>query len=74
MTFIRSSELQQLRRTFPIGTRVILISIKDEPYSKVQPGDKGTVQHVDDAGTIHVRWDNKGSLGALWEVDRVAKL
>lgn len=36
-------------------------------------GTEGTVQYVDDAGTIHVHWDTGGSLGLVpgadeWEL------
>ena len=39
----------------------------------VPPGTEGTVIHVDDAGTLHVSWDNGALLGLLprcdkWEV------
>ena len=36
-------------------------------------GTEGTVQYVDDAGTVHVHWDTGGSLGLVpgedeWEL------
>ena len=36
-------------------------------------GTEGTVQYVDDAGTIHVQWDTGGGLGLVpgadeWEI------
>lgn len=49
---------------FPIGARVKLISTTD-PYTDLEPGAVGTVQHVDDLGTIHVAWDNAGLLGMV---------
>lgn len=36
----------------------------DDPYSKLEASDKGTVKFVDDAGTVHVAWDKGSSLGA----------
>lgn len=53
------------------GTRVRLIAMDDR---QAPPrGTEGTVQFVDDAGTIHVQWDTGSSLGLVpgadeWEV------
>jgi gamma-glutamylcyclotransferase (GGCT)/AIG2-like uncharacterized protein YtfP len=53
------------------GTRVRLIAMDDR---QAPPrGTEGTVQFVDDAGTIHVQWDTGSSLGLIpgtdeWEV------
>lgn len=48
--------------------RVRLISM-DDPYSRLQPGDEGTVRFIDDAGTVHVDWDNGSGLGLVPGVD-----
>jgi len=53
------------------GTRVRLISMDD--VQAPPAGTEGTVQYVDDAGTIHVQWDTGGSLGLVpgadeWEI------
>lgn len=50
------------------GKRVRLISMEDE-YTKLKAGDEGTVQFVDDAGTIHTKWDNGEHLGLIPGVD-----
>jgi len=44
------------------GKRIRLICCND-PYTKLVPGIEGTVSSVDDAGTVHVRWDNGSRLG-----------
>jgi len=31
----------------------------------VEEGTKGTVTHVDDIGTIHMKWDNGRGLGLI---------
>lgn len=54
------------------GKRVRLIECTD-PHTRLQPGIKGTVALVDDAGTLHVTWDSGASLGLIpgedrWEV------
>ena len=46
------------------GKRIELISTSD-PYTKLKPGDRGTVDFVDDMGTIHVNWDNGSTLGLV---------
>lgn len=45
-----------------IGQRIQLIRVTD-PFTKLVSGDKGTVNFVDDMGTIFVKWDNGSSLG-----------
>ena len=59
-----------LRERFPKGTRVELVSI-DDPYSKLKPGDLGTVEFVDDIGTIHTSWDCGSGLGIVYGEDRI---
>jgi hypothetical protein len=53
------------------GTRVRLVSMDD--MQAPPAGTEGTVQYVDDAGTMHVQWDTGGSLGLVpgedeWEL------
>ena len=49
--------------------RVKLIEMLDD-YTKLKPGDEGTIQFEDDMGTIHVKWDNGEHLGLLPDVDK----
>lgn len=62
--------VEQLRRQYPKGTRVELISM-DDPYSKLKPGDQGSVKYIDDIGTIFVAWDNGSGLGVAYGQDRI---
>ena len=67
--------VDRLREEYPAGTRVELIQMEDE-YSRLNPGDKGTVTGVDDIGTIHVDWDCGFGLGIAYGEDlcrRVSK-
>lgn len=64
----------RLREKYPEGTRVELVHMGDDPYSKLVPGDKGTVKHIDDMGTIHVSWDKGSSLGLAYGVDSCRKI
>lgn len=66
-----SSEVEELRRKYPNGTRVKLLQeLVDDPYSKLRCGDMGTVDFVDDSGSIHMRWDCGSSLALLPDLDR----
>ena len=65
--------VKRLREEFPEGTRVALVRM-DDPYSKLEPGDRGSVKGVDDGGTIHVSWDKGSSLGIAYGEDSCRKL
>jgi hypothetical protein len=60
------------RQNYPPGTRLELISM-DDPQA-IPPGSRGTVDHVDDMGTIHMRWDCGRSLGLVPGEDSFRKL
>jgi hypothetical protein len=62
--------VEYLRERYPAGTRVALL-VMDNPYTKLKPGDKGTVVMVDDCGTIHCDWDSGSKLGVVYGVDCV---
>lgn len=57
--------VERLRRQYPAGCRVELVSMND-PYARLKPGDRGTVVAVDDIGTVHIDWDNGSGLGAAY--------
>jgi hypothetical protein len=65
--------VEQLRREYPVGTRIELIHM-DDPYSKLKQGDLGTVRTVDDIGTIFCNWDCGSSLGVVYGEDIIRKL
>ena len=60
--------VDRLKAEYPAGTRVELVRMEDE-YSRLKPGDKGTVTGVDDIGTIHVNWDCGSGLGIAYGED-----
>lgn len=70
MRNISKETLIRLRKEYPAGARVELISM-DDPYNiQLTPGATGSVVSVDDMGTIHVQWDCGSSLGVIYGVDR----
>lgn len=48
------------------GTRVRLVRTTDL-FTRLRPGDLGTVDSTDDTGTIAVRWDSGSRLGVITE-------
>ena len=65
--------VEAVRKRYPIGCRVELISMND-PYTKLIPGDQGTVTGVDDCGTVFTAWDKGSSLGLVYGEDCYKKL
>lgn len=64
--------IERLRKKYPKGTRVELVSMNDIHAPPI--GTKGTVICVDDIGTIHVSWDNGSSLGVTYGEDICRKV
>lgn len=73
MNIMSRKEVEDLRRRYPKGTRIKLIRMED-PYRNIPEGTKGTVDAVDDVGTIHVRWDDGSRLGIVPGVDEFRKV
>lgn len=71
--YIRKEELDALRKKYPQGCRVELVKM-DDPYREMPPGLKGTVESVDDSGSIHVHWENGSSLAVVYKEDECRKL
>ncbi len=65
--------VERIKREYPKGTRVELVSMND-PYDSIPEGTKGTVRVVDDIGTIHVSWDNGSGLGIAYGEDSCRKI
>ena len=72
-SFPSRAVVESLRRQYPVGTRVALVSM-DDPYTKLRPGDQGEVTGVDDAGTVHIQWSNGSMLGAAYGADVIRRL
>ena len=65
---MEEEKLDRLKKKYPIGTMVRLISMADEQSPPV--GTLGKVTNVDDIGTVHVAWQNGSSLGLIEGVDK----
>lgn len=71
--FPNKQTIERLRKTYPAGTRVELVSMKDQ-YTKLMPGEQGTVQFIDDIGTVFVNWDCGSVLGVAYGEDVIRKI
>lgn len=69
MRIPNEKELAMLRKKYPAGTMVRLISMNDKQAPPV--GTIGEVQFVDDIGSVHVHWQNGSSLAVIPDVDVV---
>jgi len=73
MFVMTETELNRIKNNYPRGTRIELIFMDDQ-YSNLTTGDKGTVDYVDDAGQIHMKWDNGSSLALILGEDMFKKI
>lgn len=68
MHTVSEKQLELLRKQYPEGTPVCLDAMEGE--SRMTSGLKGKVLYVDDAGQIHVQWENRSSLALIPGVDQ----
>lgn len=68
---VSEKTVKELRDKYPKGTRVILRWMDD--VQAPPAGTPGTVISVDDAGTVHVAWDNGSTLGVVYGEDSIEK-
>ena len=72
MFFPQREVVEEVKKRFPKGTRVVLVKMDD--LQAPPPGTEGTVLYVDDTATVHVSWDNGSSLGAVYGEDVIRKI
>ena len=65
--------INRLRKNYPAGCRVELIYMND-PYAKLNSGEQGTVEFIDDIGSIFVAWDCGSGLGIAYGEDKIKKI
>ena len=68
MQFPNERQLQALRERYPAGTKIRLNHM-DDPYAPIPDGTIGEVQYVDDAGNIHMKWENGRTLSLIEGAD-----
>lgn len=61
------------KEMYPVGTRIELISMGDDPRP-IESGTRGTVDVVDDIGTVHCSFDNGRYMGIIPGEDSFRKL
>ena len=71
--FPNKQTVERLRKTYPAGTRIELVSMSD-PFTSRLAGELGTVQFIDDIGTIFVIWDCGSGLGVAYGEDIIRKI
>lgn len=62
MRIYNQKQVEQLRNRYPKGTRLCLDSMDE---AGMPPGLQGAVEFVDDAGQIHMHWENGRSLALI---------
>ena len=55
---------EYLKKAYLPGTRIVLNSMGDDPRP-VESGTRGTVEAVDDIGTVHCEFDSGRRLGLI---------
>ena len=71
--FPTRQQVEFTRLSYPPGSRILLYQMTD-PYAPVHSGTRGTVRYVDDAGQLHMKWDNSRSLALFPGEDSFRKL
>lgn len=64
------NNIKEIKEQYPKGTPVVLKNMNEEP--QMPYGLKGKVEFVDDAGQIHVNWENGSSLALNIKEDTFA--
>ena len=72
MRFPSKEIVEQVRKQYPIGTRVELVKMDDIQAPPV--GTKGMVTGVDDTASLLVAWDNGSHLNVIYGEDEVRKI
>ena len=72
MIFPSKEIVEQVRRQYPIGTRVELVKMDDIQAPPV--GTKGMVTGVDDTASLLVAWDNGSHMNVIYGEDEVRKI
>jgi len=72
MNFPNRETVEHIRRTYPVGCRVVIDQMDDVQAPPI--GSQGTVTGVDDTGSVMCAWDEGGSLSVVYGADRCHKI
>ena len=72
MRFPSRETVDRIHQRYPKGTRVEPVQMDDPQAPPI--GTLGTVEGVDDIGSIMVRWDNGSGLNVAYGVDVCRKV
>ena len=62
------TEVDYIKQKYPVGTKVKLIKMYDL-FSTIPTGTEGTIERIDDIGTLHIKWNNGSELGLVIGTD-----
>ena len=68
------ADISKIKSLFPRGSRVKLSGPMVNDPNPVPVGTLGTVDYVDDVGTVFVKWDSGQILGAIYGVDKIIRV
>ena len=60
--------IENIGKEYKPGQRIRLLHMED-PYAPVPDGAEGEIVSIDDAGQLHIKWDNGRSLALVPGVD-----
>lgn len=63
-----SEEIKAIKEKYVVGTKVELVKMYDY-INPLTAGSIGTIDYVDDAGTLHIAWENGSTLGLVVGID-----
>lgn len=69
---LKREEVERIKEKYPKGTPIRLYSMEGE--HTVPPGSRGVVDHVDDIGQIHMKWENGRLLCGMAVAGRRTKM
>ncbi|MCD8015680.1 MAG: DUF4314 domain-containing protein [Lachnospiraceae bacterium] len=72
MRFPSREMVDAVRNSYPAGTRVELVRMRDVQAPPV--GTQGTVIGVDDTASVIVAWDNGSGLNVIYGEDIIRKV
>lgn len=71
---INRNEVARIKSMYTPGDRIRLTSDMDDEYHPIYAGSEGVVRFVDDAGQIHMKWDDGSTLALIPHVDYFEKI